>query len=100
MTETETHAKRRWSDGPRGRALHVADIATRVAALIALTLAIIGLANSAASRRESAKDSCRLLYGLVFSATTGAPAQRAAANAFVARTPLHNCDAYARAIVR
>jgi hypothetical protein len=67
---------------------------------VALILAVIGLGHESQSRRDAARDSCYLLRGLVTAATTQAPAQRAASNAYIARTQLHNCNGYARSVVK
>jgi hypothetical protein len=91
---------RRWDDGRLGAVLRVTQIVTSVIAIVALSFAIAALTETTHSRRESARDSCQLLRGLVYAATTKAPAQRTAAAAYIARTPLHDCNAYARQLIK
>lgn len=93
-------AKRKWHGVSAGSVLTVARELTAVLALIALVVAIIGINEQTANRRASARDSCQLLRGLVLSATTTAPKQRAATLAYIRRTPLSNCATYANRIVR
>ena len=81
-------------------ALELLQIVTVVVAVIGLGLAIVDYAHLSDSRRRAAEDSCLLLRGLVFAATTNAPKQRAAAAAYIHRTPLRNCEIYARKTVK
>jgi hypothetical protein len=93
-------AGRRWTDHGLGRVLRAFAAACNVIAIVALVIAVIGLTQTTANRRLAARDSCRLLRGLVYAATTRAPMQRHAADAYIARTPLHDCTHYARKLVR
>lgn len=95
--ETADHV-RRWADHGWGKTLRILWTATAVIATVALALAITGLIDQTANRRDSAHDSCELLRGLVL---TAAPAARqAAVKAYIARTPLRNCNQYADRIVK
>lgn len=75
-------------------------VAGQLVGLVALVIAIIGLENSLGNRRVAARDSCRLLVGLVHAATTDAPNQRTAAQLYIKRTPLRDCNFYARHLVK
>jgi hypothetical protein len=88
-----TPARRR-DDRGAGRALRWLQILTSIVAIIALTLTIIHLNDVKTSRRDAAYDSCYLLRGLVFAATTNAPTQRAAAAAYIRGTVLRDCALY------
>lgn len=83
--------------------LELLSVVTAVIAIAAFTLAIVDLEGSAAgvrtSRQDSARDSCQLLRGLVYAATNGNPDGRTAANAYIHRTSLRDCNSYARKIV-
>lgn len=81
-----------------GRWLAAVQIVINVIAVAALTIAIIGLLELPGSRRDSARDSCRLLRGLVLTATP--PERTGAVDGYIARTPLHDCSEYARSLVK
>lgn len=70
---------------------------TGLAAVAALIITLVAIQTS---RTDAARDSCHLLRGLVRAATSNAPRQRAAALAYVSRTPLRNCNRYAQDITR
>lgn len=77
--------------------LRITQLVLSAMTIAALIIAIIGLSSITDARRQSAHDSCVLLLGLVHKA---APASRSAAvDAYIARTPLRNCDGYARRLV-
>jgi hypothetical protein len=84
--------------------LEVIQIITAILAIIALTsAAYLGITHAndlQTSRTNAANDSCHLLRGLVYAATYKAPQQRAAADAYIAHTPLRDCRVYAREVVR
>lgn len=98
MTDRGAHPNRRWTDRGAGRALRIAQIVTSLVAIAALIVAIMGLVDVTNSRRDSARDSCLLLRGLVLKATT--PSRAAAVHAYIANTPLRDCDNYAMTVVR
>lgn len=90
--------RRRWQDRGLGKLLRALETVTFVIATAALVIAIVGLLELPGSRRDSARDSCQLLRGLVLTAT---PPERAAAVAhYIAHTPLRDCTQYARRLVR
>lgn len=98
-TATATNSRRRrWTDHGWGKLLKLAGIACNVVAIVALVVAIIGLTELTANRRDSARDSCRLMLGLVRTATP--PGRSALAEAYINRTPLHDCNTYAKALVQ
>lgn len=68
---------------------------TGLVAVLAVILWLTNLHEVQASRHEAAFNSCQLLRGLVLAATTNAPAQRRASQAYINRTPLRDCNAYA-----
>jgi hypothetical protein len=78
-------------------ALEILWVVTVLLATAALILAAARSGDVLTSRRDAARDSCHLLLGLVQAATPAS--RRADANAYIAHTSLHNCDAYARHIV-
>lgn len=97
---------RRASDTGIDRILRGLQAVTSIAATIALGVATVALVvalvhagDVATSRRDSARDSCQLLRGLMYAATTKAPKQRAAARAYINHTPLRDCRIYAARIV-
>jgi hypothetical protein len=90
--------QRRWQDHGLGKILRALELLTFVIATAALIIAIVGLLELPGSRRDSARDSCYLLRGLVLTAT--APGQQAAVDRYIARTPLHDCNQYAQRLVK
>lgn len=90
---------RRATDTKLDRALRALQVITSIGAIAGLVVATIAILLAVNARRESAHDSCELLRGLVYAATTHAPRQRAAANAYIQATPLRNCNDYARRLV-
>lgn len=89
---------RRWGDRGVGRWVGIVQILINVIAIAALAIAIVGLLELPGSRRDSARDSCQLIKGLVYSAAP--PSRLASVNSYVAGTPLHDCRAYARKLVK
>lgn len=95
-----------WIRGAGGRARAIARagglrllvVAQIVLNVIAVVAAVVAIQDATSSRRAAARDSCELLLGLVHSAAP--PSRSAAVRAYVDRTPLHNCNAYARTVVR
>lgn len=81
-----------------------AAVVQSIVALIAVIALIVSVASLSSaidsiqrSRHDAAVDSCYLLRALVLAA---APASRQrSATAYLARTPLRNCNAYGRNIV-
>lgn len=94
-----TRGRPLYSRGPIIVILEVAQVVTFAGIVVVMVIAIMALNGTTSARRDSARDSCRLLLGLVHAATSNAPMQRAAANAYVHRTPLHDCQLYARRLV-
>lgn len=75
-------------------------IATLAAAAVALTVAIMSLqagqANLRTGRFDGRRDTCRLITGLAYAATANNPKARQGARRFIDRTPLRDCNLYAR----
>lgn len=98
------HPRRRAGDTPAASLLRILQLITLLIAFASLTVAVIGLieipGTVTTARRQSAYDSCYLLRGVIFHATTGNPAGRKAAERFINRTSLRDCMVYARTIVR
>jgi hypothetical protein len=92
--------RRRAGDRPLVRVLELVQVATAIAATIALALAIARAGDVTTSRRDAAADSCHLLRGLVLAGSTHDPQDRAAERAYINRTPLRDCRAYARLVIR
>jgi hypothetical protein len=89
---------RRWQDRGWGRVWRIAERLSILMAIAALAIAIGGLQELPTSRRQSARDSCQLIRGLVLTATTSA--RQAAVEHYIKSTPLHDCSEYARKLVR
>lgn len=80
------------------RGLRIAQVVLSVLTIAAFVIAIDGLTRITASRRDAARDSCILLLGLVHAA---APSSRSVqVRQYIDRTPLRDCNQYARTVVK
>lgn len=80
--------------------LFIAQLLTAIVAIGALVVAVASFDAKAAaiqtSRRNAREDNCYLLRGLAVAAAPDN--QLAEVHAYFHKTPLHNCDAYARSL--
>lgn len=68
-------------------------LVTLIVGLGGLIVAVVG---EHTSRINARRDTCHLIVGLVTAATSKSPAASRAAQAYVDRTPLRDCNRYAQ----
>jgi hypothetical protein len=80
--------------------LAVFSVGVGVVIVVLTTLVLIHLNDVPTARRDAARDSCTLIVGLARAAAGHDAKALKAANVYIARTPLHDCNTYARALVK
>lgn len=77
------------------RTIIILNLICLVLTLAAGSIAAISFGDAISSRSSARRDTCRLIKGLAYAATSKTPKSRAAASAYINSTPLANCNLYA-----
>lgn len=72
------------------------NLITLTLALAGTVVAIVSIEDAVAARTNARRDTCHLIKGLAYAATSNSPKARLAASKYVDRTPLRDCDVYAK----
>lgn len=68
--------------------------------IVISVLVIVHLNDVNTSRYDAARDSCRLLTGLVTTAASASPVAERRARTYIRHTPLRDCNKYAHSVIR